>query len=347
MSEAPTAQTPCKAVAGNFASRTATVLCKEIKARLSLRQVGSMLGIDLPAQDTVKFRSPLRSDHDPSCSIKNERLKDWSTGESFDAIDLYAARKGITNREARFELAEHLGLMSGDSSPSGPKGSSFCSLATLAAREPSEKDFQAILTTRKLPQEAEAGLLLAYALGVLRFAEVGGYLCWILTDASGKCAEARRLDRRMFPPLGILDERKAHTLKGSTKRWPVGLAPEVSESRSERLKGSPLVLVEGGPDLLAAYCLLAAIPMSEGDVQPVAMLGAETRIGDEALSVISGRRVIVIAQGNNAGKEASRVWSGQLAAVGCRVQLRDLPDGQDLNDFVTAHGLLAAREVLL
>ncbi len=347
MNKAPTAETPSKAVAGKFASRTATVLCKEIKARLSLRQVGSMLGIDLPARDGVKFSSPLRPDHKPSCTIENDRLRDWSRRQSFDAIDLYAARKGITNREARFELAEHLGLMSGDSSLSGSKGSSLCSLATLAVREPSEDDFQAILRTRKLPQEAEAGLLLAYSLGVLRFAEVGRYPCWVLTDASGKCAEARRLDRGLFPPLGILEERKAHTLKGSTKRWPVGLAPDVSEFRSERLKGVPLVLVEGGPDLLAAYCLLAAIPMSKGDVQPVAMLGAEPKIGDEALSVIAGRRVIVIAQGNIAGKEASRVWSGQLAAVGCRVQLRDLPDGQDLNDFVTAYGLLAAREVLL
>ena len=39
-------------------------------------------------------------------------MRDWSRDENLDAIGLYAAAKGITNREAIHELAEKLGLSS-------------------------------------------------------------------------------------------------------------------------------------------------------------------------------------------------------------------------------------------
>jgi hypothetical protein len=347
MNATPTAETPSKAVAGKFAARTVTSLCQQIKGRLSLRQVSSMLGIDLPARDGVKFRSPLRPDQNPSCSIENERLTDWSRGESFDAISLYAVKKGITNRNAIFELAEHLGLKSVEDQPSQRKPSPLGSLASLVLREPSEEDFQSILTTRKLPPEGQAGLLLAYSLGVLGFTEVTRHPCWILTDSSKQCAEARRLDGKNFPVVGDIGERKAHTLKGSTKSWPVGLHLEVSESRAKHLGQIPLVLLEGGPDLLAAYCVLASLALTESDFHPVGMLGTSRDICGSALKEMSGRRVVIVAHGDEAGVAAARRRAQQLSGAACRVQLRALQHGKDLNDLVTAHGLVRAKEVLL
>jgi hypothetical protein len=82
----------------------------EIKSRLPLRDVAALIGAELPTRDGVKFRSPLRSDRNPSCTIKADVLFDWSSGEHFDAIDLYAAAKNISNAEAIRELGERLHL---------------------------------------------------------------------------------------------------------------------------------------------------------------------------------------------------------------------------------------------
>jgi hypothetical protein len=322
-------------------------LCQQIKARLSLREVGRMFGFDLPERDHVKFRSPLRPDSNPSCTIKGLVMRDWSRDENLDAIGLYAAAKGITNREAIHELAEKLGLSPRKSAHSEDNKREQKPSVTFESREPSEEDFASILRTRQLPAEAMAGLLLAHTLNVLQFAEIAGASCWVVSDASKQCAEARRLDGRPFAPIGNLGERKAHTLRGSTKSWPVGLALGVSDSRKEHLRRIPLVVVEGGPDLLAAFALLAIIPTSQGDVQPVAMLGSSASISKDALSMVRGRQAIILAHGDEAGKQAANRWSNQLAAADCRIQLRNLSDGLDLNDLVAAHGLNAAKEAIL
>ena len=57
------------------------------------------------------------------------------------------------------------------------------------------------------------------------FARVCDHDCWILTDASQQCAEARRIDAKPFPAIGTLAERKSHSLRGSSKSWPVGILP--------------------------------------------------------------------------------------------------------------------------
>lgn len=323
-------------------------LCAEIKARISLRDVAGMCGIELP-RDGVKFRSPFRPDRNPSCTIKGDVMRDWSRDESLDAIAFYAAAQSITNTEAVRSLAERLNL------GTSPRGASERRLehesekgsVTFDVREPSGADHESIIETRKLSPEGISGLLLAHDVGVLHFADVAGFRCWLVADESKRCAEARRLDGKTFPALGNLDERKAHTLKGSTKSWPVGLALRVSESRAEHLRRIPLVLVEGGPDLLAAFAILAALPSSEGDVQPVAMLGASASINAQALAQIAGRRVLVLAHGDKAGADCAARWGRQLSEANCKVQLRHLPDGQDLNDLVSKHGLNTTREVLL
>jgi hypothetical protein len=323
-------------------------LCAEIKARVSLRDAAGMFGIELP-RDGVKFCSPFRPDPKPSCSIKNEVMRDWSRDERFDSIAFYAAAQGITNTEAIRILAERLNIATSQrgASERRPSHESEKGSVIFDVREPSDTDHESIIETRKLSPEGISGLLLAHDVGVLHFADVAGFRCWLVADESKRCAEARRLDGKAFPALGNLAERKAHTLKGSTKSWPVGLALRVSESRAEHLRRIPLVLVEGGPDLLAAFALLGALPSSEGDVQPVAMLGAGASINAQALAQIAGRRVLVLAHGDRAGVDCAARWGKQLSEAACKVQLRHLPDGQDLNDLVSKHGLNAAREVLL
>lgn len=315
--------------------------------RLSLRDVASMCGFDLP-RDGVKFRSPLRPDRNPSCTIKDEVMRDWSRNQTFDALSFYAAAQNLSIREARRRLFSH--VRSAEES-NRARAQSHAQPFTrngvvFHVHAPSDDDFAAILRARKLPQDAISGLNLAHLLGVLQFAEVAGFPSWLVSDEARRCAEARRLDALPFPSVGNLAERKAHTLKGSSKSWPVGLALRVSNSRAEQLKRLPLLIVEGGPDLLAAFGLLAALPISAGDVQPVAMLGTSASISPEALQTIKGRRAIILAHGDTAGKEAGERWGAQLASVQCRVCLRHLQSGMDLNDIVSVHGLDAAKELL-
>lgn len=316
----------------------------EIKQRMSLRDVAAMVGLELP-KDGVKFRSPLRPDRTPSCTIQGDRMRDWSQGESYDCIAFFAACKQISTAEAIKLLAIQAGVATGNHGSAKPiparHRGRLPSGVEFEERKPTDDDYAAILRTRKLPPESEPGLLLAHSVGVLRFGRVSGFDCWIVTDESTRVAEARRLDGRAFPAFGSLGERKAHTLKGSTKSWPVGLSLRLSQSRTAHLRRLPMVILEGGPDLLAAYALLATLPMDTTDVQPVAMLGSESSIGDDALPTVSGRPCIVVAHGDQAGRNAADKWALRLSAAGCRVSLRQLPDGCDLNDAVAAHGLEA------
>ena len=77
------------------------------------------------------------------------------------------------------------------------------------------------------------------------------------------------MDGLIFPALGDLAERKAHTLRGSCKSWPVGVA--VLQKRPHI---RAVLLVEGGPDYLAALHL--CLERKVHDALPVAMLGRGT-----------------------------------------------------------------------
>ncbi len=330
----------------------------EIKSRFTLRDVATNLGLELPTRDGVKFRSPLRHDCNPSCTIKGDMFFDWSTGQRLDAIDFYAAAKNISNAEAIRELAERLSI-----SGRTPEGRKMFSIENKPAvgqvnhglrskpaddvnnclqsapvafdeSQPTDDDFAAILAARSWPEDALSGLLLAHDLGVLRFGNVCGCPCWIVTDESRRIAEARRLDGKPFPAVGTLGERKAHTIKGSVKSWPVGLRLRIVP---ERLREFAVVLVEGGPDLMAAYAALARLPMGARDVHPVAMLGTSASIAPDALGAMSGRAVVILAHGDDPGREAGRRWAKQLSGAGCRATVRKLPDGKDLSDLLTEH----------
>lgn len=91
-------------------------------------------------------------------------------------------------------------------------------------------------------------------------------------DESGICAEGRRLNRKPYPALTIegkvcLGERKAHTLRGSRKDWPVGILP----AKEYRQSVEAFMLVEGGPDYLAALHL--ELQQKRTGILPVAILG--------------------------------------------------------------------------
>jgi DNA primase len=194
----------------------------------------------------------------------------------------------------------------------------------------SEAFAQRVADSRRL--QIAAVKFAAIWMKTLVFARVCEEECWILTDASNRCAEARRIDGKPFPATATLGERKSHSLRGSSKSWPVGLLPPAFEESWLKEHVRKILLVEGGPDYLAACQLIAA---QDENVLPVAMLGASATICQDALPYFANRRVPVAAHPDEAGQPAAARWMKQIQAAGGLVRIFKLTKG-DLCDIIAA-----------
>ncbi len=309
---------------------------QSLKDRLTIPELWQRLG--LPGTPRGTCRSPFRQDRSPSFSIYDEgrHWKDFGTGEGGDGIDFIARACAVDAQEAtrRFLAMAGVPLPLPPSFPGKLIG--HCSTNHCLRLPPLHRgtaaELEAVARSRQL---SPAAVALAQSLGTLRFGGVCGLPCWVLGDPARRIAEARRVDRQPFPAIGDLAERKAHTLRGSAKSWPVGVAV---------LRSLPhfraVMLVEGGPDYLAAlhFCLEREVH----DVLPVAMLGrsAGTHIDGEALALLQGRRVRVYPHNDadGGGMTSSQIWAAQLAAQGCELDLYTLADlsrrdSQPVNDL--------------
>lgn len=327
-----------------------------LKERLLIPEVWQKLG--LQGKPAATCRSPFREDKNPSFSISKDgkRWKDYGTGQNGDVIDFIAMARQITTGEALKVFLELAGVpvpVKGRSPQSGaPRGTSFKEKVTalLPPQEPpqreglrvplqngTEADRRLVAETRRITPEAVS---LALALRTLTFSIVQGFRCWLLVDAEERVVEARRLDGMPFTTCGSLGRRKAHTLRGSRKDWPLGAAVlrRIPQFRT-------LLLVEGGPDYLAA--LHFAHELERWDVLPVAMLGRGTgaRIDPGALELMRGRRVRIYPHNDadGGGVKSARQWAAQLDGVGCEVDFFEFSDlhradgapVKDLNDCTT------------
>lgn len=175
------------------------------------------------------------------------------------------------------------------------------------------------------------GVSFANEKGLLRFGEFRGRAAWFIVDASGRVAQARRLDGAPWA-----DDVKARTLPGSQAAWPIGIG-EAANSPS-------VALVEGGPDLLAVCAFLVA-ERREGDCAPVAMLGGCSRIHSEALPLFADKRVRIFPHVDDTGDSAANRWAEQLAEARADVDAFSLAglrrtDGapvKDLCDLAAIH----------
>jgi hypothetical protein len=197
------------------------------------------------------------------------------------------------------------------------------------------EDRDRLAALRGLPREA---IDLAVSRNVLRFGDYdfrGVESCvrvWSVTDESRRALQLRRLDGQpcRWITRGSENCSKSFTFRGSNARWPVGL--------SQHSGGTPLVLLlEGGPDLLAAYAILAQHHRC-AKVIPAAMLGGSTSIDPHALDLLRGCHVRIVPHVDPTGFRAEDRWAEQLMACGATVDVFDLSDkllkGKDLNDFV-------------
>jgi len=166
-------------------------------------------------------------------------------------------------------------------------------------------DFRRLAASRNVAPEA---IEIASAAGLLRFATLTNCRAWVITDVNRYVAEARRLDGNPWQHIGA----KAWTLRGSSKRWPVGIV-EAQDYRA-------ILLVEGGPDFLAAYHFMWTDART--DVAPVAMLGASLSIHPIGLPLFANKRVRILPHYDPdalTGFDAARRWAAQLRTVGAAV----------------------------
>jgi CHC2 zinc finger len=315
------------------------------KERLRIAELWRLCGFE--GNPSACCQSPFREDRKPSFSVYADglRWKDFASGEEGDAIDFLGKARGIENRQA---IREFLALVAA-------RNSIYCTSPVSYLPNRSEErrpdlsrfrlgsiaEIEAVAKSRGVDQRAVS---LAQEMGCLLFGPVYGLPSWILTDVSGRCAEARRIDRQPYPADMTKAERKAHALIGSPKSWPVGCLI----SSQYRNHGNTIALVEGGPDYLAILHL--ALRAGRVDIQPVAVLGRSQCIHGfhpDSVELFRRRRVRIFPHADTDGNGIARalVWARQLENLNCQVDLFRLEgltktDGtpiKDLNDLVELH----------
>ena len=308
----------------------------EAKARLDVATLWRVL--NLPGQPSRSCRCPLHEDRSASFSVfvSQKGALRWKChagcGEG-GPVELLARVLSIDEREACRRLLE---LADGDevaatwtpprSKPASVPPSERRLLLPSGMNPGSLEDHLAVARQRGL---SVAGVQLANARGLLWFSEQRGTAAWIVTDRERINAQARRMDGGLWEHIG---DKKAWTLPGSRAAWPIGCRES---------EGFPfVVLVEGGPDLLAAHHFIIA-EGREADVAAIAVLGASNDIPVHALKVLANKHVRIYPHVDRAGGTAAVAWAAQLERVDCTVDAFDLEglrrvDGgtvKDLNDL--------------
>jgi hypothetical protein len=299
---------------------------EQIKARWpEITMMMVRLGYGAPGKK--RFHALFRPDNNPSCEIWNNTIVDRSTGERFDVISLFARHHGISDAEAIKRLAAELpGREAYQSKPSGDKRKKLIIPPLSYCPEKAE----ALAKLRGVTREGVD--FAAVTIGSLGFGEALGFDGWILTDGKN-IAEVRRLDGEKLPAIGKhIVERKSHALGGSIKNTPIGLYPLHGANAFRKL---PILLLEGGPDYLAACSIL----WNHEKFQPVAMLGAKMLIPEQDLPAFAGRDVLILAHDDesNAGVDGAKQRAMQLAKAGAKSRIRKMIGG-DLNDLLKAKG---------
>lgn len=291
--------------------------------------------LNLSSEPKKSCRCPWREDRNPSFSVHDDgrRFKDFSTDEAGDVADFVALATGWSVKDSLEWCRERTGInFDADFSPMPRRKETLRRELVMPLTTPgTSNDWQKVAKLRGIhPYAVET----ASKLGILVFGDVCGLPCWILHEA-GKIAEARRMNGELFPAVGALGQRKAHTLAGSRKDWPLGTRWLENES-------AIALMVEGGPDWLAAMHFLIA--RKRKGFFPIAMMGRTNRISPDAVPIFEGRRVRIYPHDDpdGGGLEAARRWGGQLREVGAKVDAftfdglkrMDEKPVNDLNDAV-------------
>jgi len=279
-----------------------------VRARLAMPQLCEQLGITL-RQSGPRWIGccPFHAERTGSFTVSCEDEKGWhfhcfGCAAHGDVFDLWTRRQGGNFSDALNALA---GIAGHGPMPTGwkPQQPGSDHPASNIQRKPvrfpklrrlSDATCQELAALRGL---GVAGVLAARDAGLIWGAEMGvsvrrglvwgedmaregeqGKLrvgptrCWIVADGAGMAMQARRLDGDSWPRHDG-GSFKAWTI--GTAKWPLGVAL----ARRRRC----VTLVEGGPDILAAFHFLVRAQKLQS-VAVVGVLGASVRLHHESLA---------------------------------------------------------------
>jgi hypothetical protein len=280
---------------------------------------------------------PGHTERTPSFKINPEKqvFHCFGCGAGGSVIDLHMGLHGLSSGEAMRELSSNGNDANGGHQASAAPPQAERKRVTKIPRAlPWDRDMaQRVADSRGLHITAvEFGFLWLKTIAFCYFYDVE---CWMLGDRSRRCVEARRIDREKFPASSNCPERKAHTFSDSDKSWPVGILPSGFEEEWLKINVHKILLVEGGPDYLAACQLIAA---QDENVLPVAILGASVNhIADDALVYFAQRETTIVAHPGDVGRAAGACWAKQIQHAGGRVRIFNLNQSKgDLCDIVAA-----------
>jgi len=306
---------------------------------LALPQLMRLLGVpkdSIPDTDG-NIRCPWyqrhrHKDQRKSCSIYRNmtRIHCFVCDYNYDVIGFAAAWRRTNERDA------HHFLMKNEVRSRLVADQKMCveperGLTLLRTWDLSPVEMASIASIRQVDV---AAVQIATSFGILRRANVCREPSWLLTDSAGCIAEARTLSGACYPAYGPLSERKAHTIRGSNKAWPVGVA-----LLQQYQCITSIMILEGGPDLVAAYHFLLRFGIR--NVLPVAMMGANAGrhgIAPKALQMFRGKHVRIYPHNDTSGTEALANWLPQIVKAGCTVSRASFagimrPDGTPANDL--------------
>ena len=294
------------------------------KARLSIPELWHLRGWPGKPGKSCKFPDGTEKRNSASIFKDGMLLHDFRTGKTYDGPALIAEVESLSLSEAARLFIKLSGVGAGDPAPP--------MVARRVAPEAVRVKPDLARLRLSLPTEAEnlaLGRMRELSTAAVREAAERGFLwccdsregrAWLLRDAAGWVAVARRMDGKGWE---CIHGAKARLVRGSRAAWPLGI--------EEALSFPAIALVEGGPDFLAAYHFILEAGVSE-DVAPVAMLGAGLSIDKEVMKFFTGKRVRIFIDDDEAGRLAFARWSGQLALVGCAV------DGFNFSGLIRADG---------
>jgi len=305
--------------------------CAELKQRCPLPVLLQRLGLGHHARSSC--RSPFRDDQNASWGIYQRhgryQWKDLGTGDGGDEITFLARIHNLDQQRDFLRLVDlYQHIATGEvgmvqppvqQRPTTPTPNCLPDCTGLTSGTLEQLQRLSELRTISLPALQHASDLGFLVFGCRLNFEVFG-----VRDSSGLLAEVRRLDGRLFPPTTMLPERKSHTLKHSTKSWPLGIG--------EAAPKPSIMLVEGLPDFLAAFDFI----QREGrlaSTAPVAMLSASSTIQPSAMELFSGKKIRIFPHNDQAGFKAAERWSNQLRSVATSIDYFAFNRFAEVNDL--------------
>jgi hypothetical protein len=182
-------------------------------------------------------------------------------------------------------------------------------LRSLTVRQRQTLASQRGLKTENIREAERRGLL--YAIRSLE-----GW-AWLITDGERQTASWRLFSGQPWRSGRV----KAKCLPGSKAASIIGVR--------EALQYDWAVLVEGGPDLLAAMDVWF-------DLGVVCALSANSRFDEQQLTDLKEAEVgmVICAHNDASGRKAAAEWERQLRSVRIRVRHYDLHGHKDLNNYV-------------